>query len=51
VDPEGNGVATGREAGGDLAHPVGDKISSWSAAVEETSLPWGNKESSKTGPM
>jgi hypothetical protein len=51
VDPEGNGVTMGRGAEGCLAHPVGNKISSWSAAVEEARLPGENKEDSKTGPM
>jgi hypothetical protein len=36
---------------GGLAHPVGNKISSLSAAVEKARLPWGNQEESKTGPM
>ncbi len=44
VDPEGNGVAMGRGAEGDLAHPVGSKISSWSTTVEETRRQWGNQE-------
>ncbi len=51
LDPEGNGVTMGRGVGGGLAHPVGNEIRSWSAAVKEVRLPWGNKEDSKTGPM
>jgi hypothetical protein len=50
VDPEGNGVTMKRGARGGLAHPVGNKISSWSATAEEMRLPW-NQEDSKTGPM
>ncbi len=50
MEPEGNWVTMERGAEGGLAHPVGNKISSWSAAVEEARLPWGNKENSKTGP-
>jgi hypothetical protein len=45
------GSLRGEGRRGGLAHPEGNKISSWSTAVEEASLPWGNKENSKTGQM
>jgi hypothetical protein len=49
VDPEGNGVNPGEGMGGP-AHLVRSKITSWSAIVEETRLPWGNQEDRKTSP-
>jgi hypothetical protein len=52
MDPEGNGVSSGRGAkgGGGLAHLARSKISSWSATVEEKRLPWGNQEDNRMGP-
>jgi hypothetical protein len=51
MDPEGNGVSSGRGAMRGPGPPSEEQISSWSAAVEEVRPPWGNQEDSNTGPM